>query len=431
MTKRSNKVSYILLGLILMIPAGSVFGTGLLTNPSSTFSFDGSLEGSEGGSVPDDFFNSPVILVSQPLPFSDSGTESSNFGYAESNYFIDISSDFLPINDSLELHLDLGVAGNVFGGWDSWSQWGSELDGSLVTFFETQDWTASQLTVSMAWALTEIGSSGGATPVVNSVTIRGPLDADWTVQTGFIFEKTVDIPPNWFEVFSVFYQETVNLTAGTYMVDFNSHLSSGGQRDGSESTSYGIDMGNDVTIWSQGTIDPDGCLAGVPCPTAADIDGNEAVDSADFHLWYQNQVDVTGDGLTNTADEAAMAYLLGLDMIDADGNGIVDGLAPSPVLPGAALTSAVELHAAYPNPFNPMTVLSFSLPSDQPVDLAIFDVKGNRIRTLLASETYGAGRHEVTWNGRDDAGLPTPAGVYFFRLGTRSDIQTGRMMLLK
>ena len=178
MTKRSNKVSYVLLGLILMIPAGSVFGTGLLTNPSSTFSFDGSLEGAEGGSIPDDFFNSPVVLVSQPLPFSNSGTESSSFGYAESNYFIDISSDFLPVNDSLELHLDLGVAGNVFGGWDSWSEWGSELDGSLVTFFETQDWTASQLTVSMAWALTEIGSSGGATPVIKSVTIRRTLDAD-------------------------------------------------------------------------------------------------------------------------------------------------------------------------------------------------------------------------------------------------------------
>jgi|GEM_PF-6845687 len=420
-----------LAGLVVLATSGSSLAAGLLTDPSSTFSFAGNLSGDEGGSVPPDAFSVPVVVDDQPLPFSDSGTESLSSGYATSSYSLAISSDFQPAFDSLDLHLDLGVTGEVYGGWDSWSEWGSDLDGSLVSFFDLQDWTATQVTVNLAWALTQVGGTGSAGPSFNTVTIRGPLDADWTVQTGFIFETTVDIPTNWWEVFSVFSQEVVNLVPGTYMVELNSGVNSGGFRDGSNTTSHGIDMSNDVSIWAQNTIDPNGCLAGVPCPTAADIDGNEVVEGADFLLWYQSPVDVTNDGNVDISDQAAMAYLLGLDMIDTNDDGFVDGLFITPVLPGAELSSAVQLHPAYPNPFNPMTVLSFSLPSSQPVDLAIFDVKGNRIHTLLAAETFAAGRHEVTWNGRDDNGLPTPAGMYFFRLGTRSDVQTGRMMLLK
>ncbi len=190
-------------------------------------------------------------------------------------------------------------------------------------------------------------------------------------------------------------------------------------------------MFNTVNVWAQNTIDSAACLTGVPCPTLADIDGLNGVDSKDFHLWYQNNVDVTSDGIVDTADEAAMAYLLGLEMVDADGNGIVDGLEPSPVTPGVVAFRAVQLHPAYPNPFNPMTILSFTLPSTETVGLTVYDVKGHRVRTLLSGATHTEGRHEVTWNGRDDSGLATPAGVYFYRLRTEHDVQTGRMLLLK
>jgi len=78
-----------------------------------------------------------------------------------------------------------------------------------------------------------------------------------------------------------------------------------------------------------------------------------------------------------------------------------------------------------------MTILSFTLPSAETVDLTVYAVKGHRVRALLSGATHTEGRHEVTWDGRDDSGLATPAGVYFYRLNTGDDVQTGRMLLLK
>ena len=433
MKARFKTVSTLMAALATLAVAGSALGTGLLVNPSTTFDFEGILTGYQGGSVVFDSFDVPLILEDEALPFASSDSQSLGSGYANSEYSLDMDSVFQPTFDTLDLHLYLGVAGEVHGSWDSWSEWSSVLDGSLVGFFEIQDWAATRLTVNMAWSLTEEGGGIASAGLgYNTVTIRGPLAApDWGIQKGFLFESTVDIPEEWWLESSVFSQELVNLVPGTYMVEFSSGVNSGGMRDGSSSANYGIDMSNDVNVWAQNTIDPDGCLAGVPCPTAADLNASDSVDIADFFLWYQAPVDVTADGVVDTSDEAAMAFLLGMEMVDSNDNGIIDEMEVAPVLPGAGLPAAVELHAAYPNPFNPMTVLSFSLPSAQPVDLAIYDIKGNRIRTLLTAETHTAGRHEVTWNGRNDAGLPTPAGVYFFRLQTKSDVQTGRMMLLK
>ena len=431
MKAHSVTTSYMVVGLFVLLSAGTAFGTGILTDSNSTFSFSGVLMAAEGGDdIADNSSSTPVVLGGSSLPFSDTGTQSTDFGYASSSYFVDISSNFLPALDILELQLDLGVTGGIDGTWNTFGAYTSDLDGSLTAFFEMQDWSATELTVTMLWSLTEQGS-GTVSPNVNSIAIRGPLAADFSNQTGFIFESTMDIPDNWDEVSSVSSQDTVNLVAGTYLVEFTSNVNSDGNMAGNGSTSYGIDMGNQVTVWAQNTIDPNGCLAGVPCPALADIDGQNGVDSNDFLLWYQTPVDVTSDGVVDVADQAAMAYLLNLDMVDTDGNGIVDGLAASEVTPGAVAFSAVQLHPAYPNPFNPTTVLSFTLPSSDVVDLAVYDVKGNRIRTLLSGATRVAGRHEVTWNGRDDFGLATGAGVYFYRLGTKEDVQTGRMLLLK
>jgi hypothetical protein len=419
---------------VMVLLAETASGTGILTGPNSTYTFAGVMGGSEEGeSIVNDSFSSPIVQESTSLPFSETASLSTDGAYATSEYFIAIISDSLPSSDSLELKLNLGVRGNADGAWQISGSYTTDLDGSLTAIFEMQDWSATELSMSMLWFLDEFGDSseGSAASNINTIRIRGPLDTDSTNQKGFIFDRFLEIPNNLSEESSISMQEIVNLVAGTYLVEFDCELSAQGYNAGGLTTSFGIDMFNTVNVWAQNTIDPTACLPGVPCPTLADIDGLNGVDARDFHLWYQNPVDVTNDGFSYSSDEAAMANLLGLDMVDADGNGIVDGLEPSAVTPGAAASRAVQLHPAYPNPFNPMTVLSFTLPSAEAVDLTVYDVQGHRVRTLLSGATHTEGRHEVTWNGRDDFGLATPAGVYFYRLSTGQGVLTGRMLLLK
>jgi hypothetical protein len=97
----------------------------------------------------------------------------------------------------------------------------------------------------------------------------------------------------------------------------------------------------------------------------------------------------------------------------------------------AALAPAVlNLGENYPNPFNPATRITFSLPRSGEVDLAVFDLAGRRVATLVRG-TVEAGRHEVMWRGRDDRGGAVASGVYFSRLVAGGELLTRKMMLLK
>ena len=85
----------------------------------------------------------------------------------------------------------------------------------------------------------------------------------------------------------------------------------------------------------------------------------------------------------------------------------------------------------HPNPFNPTTRIAFDLPRSAVAGLRIFDVEGRLVRTLHAGQRFEAGRHELQWNGRDDAGRALPSGVYLCRLDADGFTQTRRMTLLK
>ena len=87
----------------------------------------------------------------------------------------------------------------------------------------------------------------------------------------------------------------------------------------------------------------------------------------------------------------------------------------------------------YPNPFNPRTSFSFSLDRTEQVTLAVYDVRGNRVATVVES-VLPAGRYDqqFSWDGMDDRGVPANSGTYFYRLTTASGFsQTGKMTLLK
>lgn len=89
-----------------------------------------------------------------------------------------------------------------------------------------------------------------------------------------------------------------------------------------------------------------------------------------------------------------------------------------------------SLDSATPNPFNPQTTLSFELAEAGHARLTIFDAAGRLVTTLL-DEHRDAGRHEVTWNGRDAAGRISSAGVYLYRLESGGVSETKRMLLVK
>ncbi|MCK4573237.1 MAG: T9SS type A sorting domain-containing protein, partial [candidate division Zixibacteria bacterium] len=84
----------------------------------------------------------------------------------------------------------------------------------------------------------------------------------------------------------------------------------------------------------------------------------------------------------------------------------------------------------YPNPFNPDTRIDFDLPQSSRVALAVFNVLGRKVKTLI-NEQMPAGTHTVVWDGREDNGNPVASGVYLYRLETGSSVFTRKMMLLK
>jgi trimeric autotransporter adhesin len=91
---------------------------------------------------------------------------------------------------------------------------------------------------------------------------------------------------------------------------------------------------------------------------------------------------------------------------------------------------ALVLEQNHPNPFNPSTTISFTLPERTRVKLAVYDVQGKLVRTLVDA-MLSEGRQERTWDGRDTSGKPVASGVYFYRLETTDRTLTRKMLLLK
>ena len=92
--------------------------------------------------------------------------------------------------------------------------------------------------------------------------------------------------------------------------------------------------------------------------------------------------------------------------------------------------SRFELQQGYPNPFNPTTTIRYTLAQESAAQITVFDILGQRVRTLAAGR-HAAGQHQVQWQGDDDSGHRVAPGVYLYRLETEDEITTRRMVLLK
>jgi hypothetical protein len=97
------------------------------------------------------------------------------------------------------------------------------------------------------------------------------------------------------------------------------------------------------------------------------------------------------------------------------------------------LPRIVEITQNYPNPFNSSTTIIYEVPDEffggAEVELAIYNIIGQRIRTLVNTRQY-SGVFQVVWDGRSDVGVPVASGVYFYRLRVESKVETRRLVMM-
>jgi hypothetical protein len=89
-----------------------------------------------------------------------------------------------------------------------------------------------------------------------------------------------------------------------------------------------------------------------------------------------------------------------------------------------------SLFQNYPNPFNQGTVIRYSLPSDCRVKLAVYNLLGQLVKTLV-SEPQSADDYEVTWDGKNEQGQEVASGVYFLRIDTGELADRRKMVILR
>ncbi|MHB2155330.1 FlgD immunoglobulin-like domain containing protein [Calditrichota bacterium GD2] len=132
---------------------------------------------------------------------------------------------------------------------------------------------------------------------------------------------------------------------------------------------------------------------------------NDNTPSGDAYLWYRLE-SVGFDGKTTVHKTVALAPR------------------ETPAL------QAFRLWQNFPNPFNPMTAIRFAIPQETFVTVEIFNVHGQKIRTLWDGRLTD-GEHRFYWDGRNDQSEQQSSGVYIYRIKTPRRMQSGKMTLLR
>ena len=117
------------------------------------------------------------------------------------------------------------------------------------------------------------------------------------------------------------------------------------------------------------------------------------------------------------------AELVSVAAVDRDSRELTTSMA------GKATPPAFALHPAYPNPFNPFTNLSFTLPEAMNYTLRIHNVTGQLVRRY--EDMGSVGLNTITWDSKDDSGVEVASGVYFYKLTAGDFSATEKMVILK
>ena len=88
------------------------------------------------------------------------------------------------------------------------------------------------------------------------------------------------------------------------------------------------------------------------------------------------------------------------------------------------------MHTAYPNPFNPSTIINYNIPYDSNVIITINDIRGRVVNKIYNNYHY-SGNGSIKWNGKDNNGMSLPAGIYNYNIQTDREFQSGKILFLK
>jgi len=124
---------------------------------------------------------------------------------------------------------------------------------------------------------------------------------------------------------------------------------------------------------------------------------------------------VVSDSLLNSdPDEVEITVLW--NGVDTDDNTILNNTA---------------LLSNYPNPFNPITTIMFSIQNDSNIELSIYNIKGQKVKSLV-KESYESGNHSIIWNGDNESGEKVSSGFYFYQLNINGNTESvNKCLLLK
>ena len=137
----------------------------------------------------------------------------------------------------------------------------------------------------------------------------------------------------------------------------------------------------------------------------------------------------TRDGQYTFVDKnvrAGQRYFYTLEDIDANGNRTQHG----PVALNVTAPESFVLNQNYPNPFNPSTTITFALPEATEIQLTIYNMQGQAVKTLISAQME-AGHHAIVWNADDASGAQVSTGMYIYRIRAGQFVATRRLLLLK
>jgi len=178
--------------------------------------------------------------------------------------------------------------------------------------------------------------------------------------------------------------------------------------------------------WALRVNDPTGILAGdfqFALPDARGV----SVTAGEYSAWRQEGSQLQLALVIEPGSGAVLVTVDGLsgapEVLQASFNeGGIPVQAPRP------LEFALAQNA--PNPFNPSTVIRYTLPENAPVQLTVFSTTGQVIRTLVSAQVE-AGSHQAVWDGRDDQGREVASGTYVCRIAAGGYYSAMRMTLAR
>ncbi|MDP2984347.1 MAG: T9SS type A sorting domain-containing protein [Candidatus Latescibacter sp.] len=123
---------------------------------------------------------------------------------------------------------------------------------------------------------------------------------------------------------------------------------------------------------------------------------------------------------------------MNLRMVNAEVaiNNVVSAVSGAPAVTLKALPTVYAMNQNFPNPFNPSTTITYSIPKTSHVELAIYNMAGQKIRTLV-NTSQAASFYRVVWNGKNDFGQTVASGMFFYKLDAGNYSKVVKMNLIK